>query len=187
MVSIIETPRLALRGWRDEDRLAWIAMCADPRVMTPLGGTVDPELAAAGAEHLAARLERDGFGWWIVEVKGGPAFAGLVALQHVPIDAPFTPAFEVGWRFRAEAWGNGYATEGGRAALEYAFDTLGHEEVVAMTARINLPSQRVMQRLGMTYDPADDFEHPSPRLDATLRPHVLYRARRSSTMSATSS
>ncbi|GAC1299297.1 MAG: GNAT family N-acetyltransferase [Vulcanimicrobiaceae bacterium] len=174
----LDTPRLRLRHWRASDLDAWAAMCADPRVMTWLGGTFGRERAAEDAAMLGARLERNGFGWWVVEVKGGAPFAGLVALQDVPFVAPFTPALEVGWRLAAGAWGNGYATEGARAALAHAFGALDRSEVVALTAKTNEPSQRVMRRLGMTYDPADDFDNPRVAVDSPLRPHVLYRLRR---------
>ncbi|MGH7714406.1 MAG: GNAT family N-acetyltransferase, partial [Vulcanimicrobiaceae bacterium] len=102
----------------------------------------------------------------------------VIALQQVPFAAPFTPAYEIGWRFLPEAWGNGYATESAAAALDYAFNTLGWHEVVAMTAVINQRSRRVMERLGMHRDPGEDFEHPRIPPGNRLRPHVLYRITR---------
>jgi RimJ/RimL family protein N-acetyltransferase len=171
----LETPRLILRGWRDADVDAWIAMNADPRVMEFFPSRYAPDRAAAVAALLRAELERDGFGWWVVEVKNGPAFAGVVALQTVPFEARFTPAHEIGWRFAFDMWGHGYATEGARAALEFAFQQLGWNEIIAMTAALNQRSQRVMQRLGMTRSPEDDFLHPRITEGDRLRPHVLYR------------
>ena len=105
-------------------------------------------------------------------------FAGVVALQDVPFEAPFTPAREVGWRFAYDHWGHGYATEGARAALDFAFERLGWHEVVAFTAALNLRSQKVMERLGMTHDPNDDFDHPRIPEGDPLRRHLLYRASR---------
>jgi RimJ/RimL family protein N-acetyltransferase len=99
----------------------------------------------------------------------------MIVLQEVPFEAHFTPATEVGWWLPYAQWGNGYATEGARAALDYAFGTLGRSEIVAMTTPVNLRSQRVMQRLGMTRDPADDFENPFVEAGHPLRTHVLYR------------
>jgi len=145
--------------------------------MAFLGPTIERTRATLDAAMLAARLEQNGYGWWVLEVKNDVPFAGLVALQNVPFEAHFTPALEVGWRLAAEQWGNGYATEGARAALAFAFGQLGRNEVVAMTAKINLQSQRVMQRLGMTNDLAEDFENPRVAEGAKLRPHVLYRKR----------
>lgn len=178
MSPTIETPRLLLRPWRDSDFEPWAAMCADPRVMATLGPIKDRPAADAEGAKLAARLESNGYGWWIAEVKNGLPFIGIIALQDAPVDMPFAPAFEVGWRLIADAWGNGYATEGGRAALAFAFEELGRTEVVALTAKINVRSQRVMQRLGMSRDAAGDFENPRVAEGAALRPHVLYRIRR---------
>ncbi|HYL26193.1 MAG TPA: GNAT family N-acetyltransferase [Candidatus Nitrosotalea sp.] len=174
----IETPRLRLRDWRDSDVEAWAAMNADPRVTEFLGRTYTRELSESTARKIREQLGRHGFGWWAVEVRDGTPFVGVIALQAVPFDAPFTPANEVGWRFAAEHWGRGYATEGARAALEFAFNELQWPEVVAFTAASNVRSQRVMERLGMTRDPRDDFDHP--KLDAAdpLRRHVLYRIKR---------
>ena len=84
----------------------------------------------------------------------------------------------MGRRIARDAWGNGYATEGAHAAVVYAFDDLGLDEVVSFTSAINERSRRVIERLGMTHNPSDDFDHPSLS-DGPLRPHVLYRLRRS--------
>jgi ribosomal-protein-alanine N-acetyltransferase len=179
MAHVLETARLRLRAWRDADIEPWVAMGADPRVMEFFPSVITPERAKEQAARMRELLERDGYGWWILEEIGGAPFVGAIALQDVPFEAPFTPAMEVGWRLLPAFWGRGYATEGARAALDLAFDVLGRSEVVAMTARRNLPSQRVMQRLGMTYDPADDFDNPRIEPGHPLRPHVLYRLRAS--------
>ena len=173
----IETSRLLLRPWRDSDLDPWAAMGADPRVMRYFASTVERERCDAQAARMRERLERRGYGWWVAEVKGGAPFAGVMALQEVPFEAAFAPAFEIGWRLGVEQWGNGYATEAAAALLRYAFEDLEKPEVVAMTAVSNVPSQRVMQRLGMTYDAHDDFENPFLPLGHPLRPHVLYRMR----------
>jgi RimJ/RimL family protein N-acetyltransferase len=174
----LETPRSILRPWRDADVAPWTAMGADEHVMEFFPSTYDRTQAESHAARMREHLEADGYGWWVVEIKDGAPFAGVIALQDVPFDAPFTPAIEVGWRLTRPHWGHGYATEGARAALAFAFEDLDRDEVVAMTASLNLRSQRVMERLGMTHDPRDDFDHP--RLDPghRLSPHVLYRASR---------
>lgn len=164
-----------LREWQDGDNEAWFAMNADPRVMEFFPHPYHREQADEVAARLRAQLDRDGYGWWVAEIKRGSPFAGVVALQDVPFQAAFTPAKEIGWRFAHAFWGRGYATEAAAAALSFAFDELGWSEVVAMTAALNVRSQRVMQRLGMTHDPADDFDHPRIAQGHPLRPHVLYR------------
>jgi RimJ/RimL family protein N-acetyltransferase len=102
-------------------------------------------------------------------------FVGFVGLSEPDFDALFTPAVEVGWRLGREHWGHGYATEGARAAIAFAFDELGLREIVSFTAASNDRSRRVMERLGMTHDAADDFDHPSLAPGHPLRRHVLYR------------
>ncbi len=152
-------------------------MNADPRVTEFLGRSYTRALSESQAFAMRRQLELLGYGWWVVEVRGGAPFAGVVALQDVPFEAPFTPAREVGWRFAYDHWGHGYATEGARAALDFAFERLGWHEVVAFTAALNLRSQKVMERLGMTHDPSDDFDHPRIPEGDPLRRHLLYRAR----------
>jgi ribosomal-protein-alanine N-acetyltransferase len=171
---VLESERLLLRHWRDADVGPWVAMCADPRVMEFL-----PPYREGQAEAVAARarerLAENGYGWWALEVKGVAPFAGVISLQMVPFEAAFTPALEVGWRLAYEHWGQGYATEGAALALRFAFDVLERDDVVAITTARNVRSQRVMQRLGMTRDPKDDFDHPRLPEGHPLRPHVLYR------------
>lgn len=174
-VPVIETARLRLREWRDADIEPWVAMNADPRVMEFFPQTYDRPQSEEVARRLRGLLESNGFGWWIAETKDDGVFHGAIALQMVPFDARFTPALEVGWRLPVASWGNGFATEGGAAAIRFARERLGYDEVVAMTASINLRSRRVMERLGMTHDPNDDFDHPRLEEGHPLRPHVLYR------------
>lgn len=174
-VPTIETPRLVLRDWHDDDVEAWVRMNADARVTEFFTRNYTREVSEEMVAKMRQQLYRNGYGWWAVEIRGGAPFAGVIALQEVPFQAPFTPANEVGWRFSFENWGYGYATEGAAAALDFAFDALKWDEVVAFTAALNLRSQRVMERLGMTHDPADDFDHPSIEPGHVLRRHVLYR------------
>lgn len=179
----IETARLRLRPWRASDRDAWAAMSADPRVMEFFPRTSDRAEAFEQVDRFATRLGEDGYGFWAVEIANGAPFAGMLALVDVPADLPFAPALEVGWRFAPEAWGYGYATEGARALLDFAFTALRRDEVVAMTAAINVRSRGVMERLGMSRDPADDFDHPRVPPESPIRRHVLYRIGRAETRS----
>lgn len=161
----------------DADLEPYLAMAADPEVTRYVSPTPIPRAsAAAAATHYRRLLDMKGYGYWTIDVHNGASFAGIVLLQDVKFDAAFAPAIEVGWLLPREHWGNGYATEGGRAALDYAFNMLKLEEVVALTAVDNLASQRVMQRLDMTHDPRDDFDHPYT-LGTALQRCVLYRCR----------
>lgn len=175
MALQLETNRLILRNWHESDLEPWIEMCADEDVMRYFPSTLSPAEARERARVYSERLERNGYGLWIAEIKGGARFAGIIGVHDVSFEAAFTPAIEAGWRLAHEHWGNGYAVEGARAVIAYAFEHLYRSEVVAMTSAFNIPSQRVMQKLGMTHDPRDDFEHPNIAPGHRLRKHVLYR------------
>ncbi len=141
------------------------------------------QLSRAESDAFVDRIE-DGFeqrGWslWAVEIVDEARFAGFVGLAAADFEAPFTPAVEVGWRLAADCWNRGYASEAARAALEFGFDVVGLDEIVSFTAVVNERSQRVMQKIGMTRDPTDDFDHPRLPEGHRLRRHVLYRISRS--------
>ncbi len=167
------TDRLVLRRFADADREPFAAMNADPEVMEHFTAP----LTRAESEGFAAAIERafarDGFGLWAVEAAG--RFVGFVGLNRVRFTAPFAPAVEVGWRLARDAWGRGYATEAATAALDDAFGRVGLTEVVSFTIPANVRSVAVMERLGMTHDPADDFDHPRVMIGHPHRRHVLYR------------
>jgi RimJ/RimL family protein N-acetyltransferase len=174
----LETPRLILRQWRDADVEAWADMSADPRVMEFFPELYDRARSEKTLARMRTELERDGYGMWAVEIKQTGRFAGVIGIEDIPYEMPFTPTREVGWRLAFDAWGHGYATEGAKASLDFAFEKLGWDEVVAITAGINTRSQRVMERLGMIRDMSGDFDHPRIAVGHPLRPSVLYRIRR---------
>jgi ribosomal-protein-alanine N-acetyltransferase len=172
----LSTPRLILRPWRDDDAELFAAMFVDPKVMQFLGpAPTDRAAIDAGIQRTKAHFAAHGFGWWAVEVPGVAPFIGFIGLAVPRFEAPFMPAVEVGWRLARAHWGKGYATEGARAALEFGFTQLGLEEIVAFTVPANARSLRVMERLGMTHAPAEDFDHPRLAEGHPLRRHVLYR------------
>jgi RimJ/RimL family protein N-acetyltransferase len=172
---MIETDRLILRRWRPEDFPAFAAMNADPRVCEFFVSTLNEEEAKAFAHRIEQHFSTYGFGLWAAEVKGGAPCAGYVGLSVPQFDAHFTPCVEIGWRLAQEHWGKGYATEGAKAALRYGFDTLKLQQIVSFTVPDNVRSRAVMEKIGMTRDPADDFDHPRIAEGHPMRRHVLYR------------
>ena len=179
---VIETPRLRLRHWRDEDLAPFAALNADPRVMQHYPAVLDRGESDAMAGRIRAYMAEWGFGLWAVSVPGRADFIGFVGLSIPRFKARFTPCVEVGWRLAFEHWSRGYATEAARAALAYGFGPLGLDEVVAMAVPANRRSLAVMRRLGMTRSPDDDFLHPSLPDGHPLQPHVLHRLKRSEWM-----
>ena len=127
------------------------------------------------ADTIEHEFERDGFGLWALELPGQASFIGFTGLNRVPFEAHFTPAVEVGWRLARAFWGHGYATEAAHAAVRAGFRDFGLKEIVAETAEANLPSRRVMSRLGMHHDHAGSFRHPAYAPGNALGEYVLYR------------
>lgn len=172
----LQGPRVRLRPWRlegaDSDLDDFAALNADPRVMEFLPQPLSRDESAAMMGRMHAKLLAQGWGHWALDVEG--RCIGFIGLSAPAFEAHFTPCIEVGWRLAAHAWGRGYATEGARLAIAYGFDHVGLAEIVSFTVPANLRSRAVMERLGMTRDPAEDFDHP--RLPGhPLQRHVLYR------------
>jgi len=173
-MSELYTPRLLLRQWRDEDLEPLARMSADPEVMRYFPACLDRAECAALIERCREHFARHGFGLWALQRRDSGEFIGFTGLGHMGFEAHFTPAIEIGWRLARAHWGQGLASEAARAALAHGFTELGMARIIAFTAVSNLPSQSLMQALGMQRDPADDFDHPNLPADHPLRRHVLY-------------
>jgi GT2 family glycosyltransferase/RimJ/RimL family protein N-acetyltransferase len=171
----LRTERLILRPWDAADLEPFAALNADPRVMEFFPNLLDRAESDALATRVQDHFVRHGYGLWAVEIPGVARFAGYVGLSVPTFWAHFTPCVEIGWRLARQYWGHGYASEGARAALAFAFNDLALTEVVSFTSRRNTRSTLVMERIGMKREPADDFEHPLLPEGHALRSHVLYR------------
>ena len=175
MTDTLTTPRLKLRRWQEADREPFQRINADPRVMEFMPGVLPPNLSDEVFERIQRHFARQGFGLWAAELREDGAFLGFIGLSVPNFEAPFMPAVEIGWRLDAEYWGRGLATEGAHAAMRYGFETLGLDSLVSFTVPGNVRSRRVMEKLGMTHDQRDDFDHPALPVGHRLRRHVLYR------------
>ena len=168
-------PRVLLRSWRGDDLDPFAALNADPAVTQFLAGPRSRDASAEMIARLQAGIDERGWGLWAVDVGG--RCIGFTGITYPRFESHFTPCVEIGWRLAREAWGHGYATEAARVALAFGFAVLNLAEIVSFTAVRNARSRRVMERIGMSYDPADDFDHPQlPGLP--LQRHVLYRLSR---------
>lgn len=168
---------MLLRPWRDEDVEPFAEMSADPAVMQYLVSFADRTAMDAWVAAARTHWSERGFGSWVVELPGEASFIGVVGLSHLRFALPFAPAVEAAWRLARAYWGKGYAREAARAAIDDGFGRLGLDEIVAFTVPANQASRRIMEKLGMIRDPAEDFDFEHPRLPPghRLRRHVLYR------------
>lgn len=174
---MIETERLILRAFRDEDRTPFAAINADPRVADWLGGPITREQCDALVDRVNAQIAADGFGFFAAERKGDGQLVGMIGIRR-NVGPPAPTAIEVGWRLAVEAQGTGLATEGARAALDWGFANVDTNEILAWTAATNVRSQAVMRRIGMVHDPARDFDHTGLPEGHPLRRHVVFVAKR---------
>lgn len=171
----LRTERLVLRSWTDDDRAPFAALNADPVVMEHFPKPLSRIESDQAVERIRDGMAERGWGLWAAERTDTGAFIGFVGLSVPTFEAPFLPGVEIGWRLAREHWGNGFATEGASAALAFAFDVLGLDEVLSFTVVANRRSRRVMEKLGLRHHPDEDFDHPALPDGSPLRRHVLYR------------
>ena len=183
-MALIKTERLLLRPWKEEDLEPFAKLNADPRVMEYFPGLKTKEESDAFANRISDLIERSGWGFWAASLIQTGEFIGMIGLADVNFTAPFTPAVEIGWRLAFDYWGKGYATEGALASLQYGFEKLKLERIVAFTAVQNKRSRAVMERIGMHHDPKDDFDHPKVPEGHPLSHHVLYKIQKAQWQSA---
>jgi len=175
----LETERLVIRPWEPRDREPYASFLSDPVVRRFYFDVLDRPRADALVDRFIAAYERDGFGLLPVERKSDGAFIGVSGFLRIgDMAIRGNPPVEIGWLLGQQDWGHGYAPEAARAWLDYAFESLGFDEIVAWTTATNVPSQRVMQKVGMRTDPSENFDHPKAPPGHPLTPHVLYRISR---------
>ena len=177
MMEPITTERLILRSWKDSDYLPFFRINSDPDVMEYFPVLLSHKESDEMATEIQHRINKNGWGFWAVEEKKSKMFIGFVGLNQPTYELPFNPCVEIGWRLSRKFWGYGYATEAANSTMEYAFDILSLNEVVAFTPVSNKRSRAVMERLGMT-NSCKNFNHPKVPNNSTLKEHVLYKITR---------
>lgn len=177
MTIYIQTPRLILRQWQDSDTTPFIQMCADDEVMRYFLKKLNADEATAFMQRLKDAIETHGWGLYAVELKATGEFIGFIGLHVHPPEFEIADAPEIGWRLLPQYWHQGYATEGAKAVLKHAFRNLRLDKVISFTVRLNTPSERVMQRIGM--QKIREFNHPLVPAEHRLNRHVLYEIQRS--------
>lgn len=167
------TERLILRPWQECDREPFAALNANPEVMRYFLNPLTREESDKMAGVIKQKMALHGWGLWAVEEKSSGAFTGFVGLNIPSYELPFSPVIEIGWRLDKPYWGKGYAPEAARKALAIGFEQYGIDEIVAFTALENIPSQRVMEKIGMMR--CEEFDHPLVPQNHPLQRHILYR------------
>ncbi|HAT8742752.1 TPA: GNAT family N-acetyltransferase [Legionella pneumophila] len=177
-MHIIKTSRLILRPWHEQDSKPFFEINHDEKVLEFLSGSMSEEQINEFMRHQNAQLETRHYMLWAVELQNTDELIGFIGLNYFDKPAHFSPAVEIGWRLGSQYWGYGYATEGALASLDYGFNQLKPNEIVAFTVPDNLRSRKVMEKIGMTHDINGSFAHPKLPLNHRLSNHVLYRIKR---------
>jgi RimJ/RimL family protein N-acetyltransferase len=172
---MIETNRLLLRRWIEEDREPFFRLNSDSRVMEFMPNCLSRSESDLLVDHIEDHFRKHSFGLYALELREDHSFIGFLGLAIPEFTAQFTPCIEIGWRLSANHWGCGLATEGARAVVGHAFEVLRLDALASFAVQANIRSRRVMERIGMIYNPAEDFDHPNLPEGHPLRRHVLYR------------
>ncbi len=171
----IETDRLILRSWRESDRDPFAKLNSDPDVMQYFPDIQRRDVSDVSVDRRMAHDKEHGFCFWAADLKATGKFIGFIGMEIAHEGIPGAGSPEIGWRLSKDVWGQGLAPEGAKACLLYAFSTLKAPEVVSITSKNNIPSMRVMEKIGMHREPDHDFDHPDVPDDSPIKPHVFYR------------
>lgn len=175
MTSIIETPRLLLRTWEQEDAGPYFQINQDSKVIEHLKGPLTIEEVSSFITGANEQQQKRGYTLWATELKETEELIGFIGLNYDEWQSHFTPSVEIAWRLGSQFWGKGYATEGARAALEYGFKKCNLKEIFSFTVPANTRSSHVMEKIGLKRDPTGDFAHPEIDPSHRLSHHILYR------------
>ena len=173
----LKTSRLILRNWRQTDIRPFAILNSDPRVCEFLPNILTYEETVTSVTKIESHFKEYGFGLFAVELISTKTFIGFVGLKYFSFDSHFTPSVELAWRLSWKNWGHGLATEAAQKVTQYGFEMLGLPEILAITAKRNQRSRRVMEKLGMFTNEDENFLHPQLEHNHPLSEHVLYRFR----------
>ncbi len=172
----ITTQRLGLRRWKEADLGPFAEMNGDKAVMEFFPALLSESESMEMLNRIKTHFETNGFGLYAVDSLATGKFMGFTGFSIPRFESDFTPCIEIGWRYKKDAWGQGFATEAAIACLQHGFEVLHFEKVVSFTAVDNTKSEKVMKRTGMTK--VGYFDHPGIELNHRLYRHVLYEIKR---------
>lgn len=169
----IETNRLILRDWIHTDLELFIKLNKDKDVRRFFPDVLSKEQSISSYNNITKDIKENNFGLFACELKDNKQFIGFIGLHETNLPGVIDNNFiEIGWRLDKAYWNKGLATEGALACIEYGFSKLNLSEIYSFTSKLNLPSQRVMEKINMTF--VKDFNHPRVSHESPLYPHVLY-------------
>ena len=172
-MQLIRTDRLRLRTWQASDIPLMAEINQDENVMRYFPSTQGLEKTISFVERMSLLFEEKHYCFFAAEMIETGEFIGFICLSYQDYEAPNSPFVEIGWRLKPTVWGKGLATEGAKACLEYAFNELKLEAIYSVAPKVNIPSENVMKKIGMTR--LLEFEHPALLEFEELKVCVMYR------------
>jgi len=169
---LFTSKRLGFRDWKMTDLDDFFAINSCDQVMEFFPSKLTKEETKQYIVRLQNHFKENGHSFYAVELLDNQELIGFIGLAQANMDLDFTPCKEIGWRLKASVWNKGYATEGAKRVLEYGFNDLKIAQILSWTAKINVKSERIMQKIGM--HKVKEFMHPKVDAKNRLNPHVLY-------------
>lgn len=173
---LFTSERLGFRAWNDDDLEEFAKLNADPDVMEHFPNILRFEESEDFLKRLHLHFQKYGYQYFAVEILENAELIGFIGMAHQTYDSEFTPNTDLGWRLKKSAWGKGYATEGAKRCIEYAFNELGLEKLIATCTENNIKSEKVMQKIGMKKK--GNFLHPKLVEYPSLQKCVCYEISR---------
>ncbi|EQB34652.1 hypothetical protein M948_19895 [Virgibacillus sp. CM-4] len=170
---LFKTERLGFRSWQASDREPFAAMNADPEVMRYFPTPLSKERSDWLIKRFEKHMDDKGYGIYAVDRLEDQQFIGFIGLATINMNVEFKHEVEIGWRLDKTYWKKGYAVEGATACLQHAFDDFHLSTIYSFTAKINKPSEKVMERIGM--EKIKEFQHPNIEAGNPLKQHILYK------------
>ncbi|MEM7658715.1 MAG: GNAT family N-acetyltransferase [Bacteroidota bacterium] len=173
MNYLFTSERLGFRNWWNADVVPMVAINQDPAVMRFFPRPSSPLETKAWVEKTQRQGKEKGYCYFAVELLASQELLGFIGLSDKDFAANFTPCVDIGWRLGKQFWGKGYATEGAQRCLTFAKEEIGLKKVYAIAPKVNQPSIRVMQKIGMQFE--QEFAHPLLGGSPHLQPCVAYQ------------
>jgi len=170
---LFTSDRLGFRNWSLDDVEKMHEINTDKKVMEFFPGIPTKELTASFIQRMKKQFEDKGFCYFAVDQLENSEFIGFIGLSEQTYPAEFTPCIDIGWRIKSNEWNKGFATEGAKRCLDYAFDILKLKEIYSVVPKINVRSEHIMIKIGMKKE--YEFEHPLLKENENLRTCVLYK------------
>jgi len=170
---LFTSDRLGFRNWIESDKLPFSKMNANKEVMKYFPSTLSKKESDSYVDKFHNHFVENGFTFFAVDELATSKFIGFIGLINTSFEAEFTPCVEIGWRLQKESWNKGFATEGAKRCLQYAFTELNIKEIYSITALDNSNSENVMLKIGM--EKQGTFEHPLLEDGHWLKTELLYK------------